>query len=379
MGYRALTQTTSEPSSADRTQRQPGRAGSLLRLQNTAGNTAVNQLVARKRQVPANPTSLADYSAIQKEISFDTATDMPVGAKDLPELFKKGGARFQPRAGFDVSLNFSGNIAQDPAKQDLLEIGLGGVARALFNLTSTTTDPVKKGSTAILVLSLDRFGGRDGRYRFTSVAGAKASEIQILVEYLGPAPQALSTWDRLGSEGQEKLAQRFDRFGFTWGDGDVAWSYDKKAQVMQALALLPDAVLNEVSGISWERHRAEKGPEGESGEYRYPERMIRLYTSAFIDDWHLIEVVAHEVGHGLSRRPWERKHSAKSHENEPSYRHAAGPLAKAPTEYGRKAYAEDFAEAFALFINEPETFKLLRPELFEYFTKLDGGLPAPPG
>ena len=379
MGYRALTQTTSEPSEADRTQRQPGRAGSLLRLQNTAGNTAVKQLVARKRQVPANPTSLADYSAIQKEISFDTATDMPVGAKDLPELFKKGGARFQPRAGFDVSLNFSGNIAQDPAKQDLLEIGLGGIARALFNLTSTTTDPVKKGSTAILVLSLDRFGGRDGRYRFTSVAGAKASEIQILVEYLGPAPQALSTWDRLGSKGQEKLAQRFDRFGFTWGDGDVAWSYDKKAQVMQALALLPDAVLNEVSGISWERHRAEKGPEGESGEYRYPERMIRLYTSAFIDDWHLIEVVAHEVGHGLSRRPWERKHSAKSHENEPSYRHAAGPLAKAPTEYGRKAYAEDFAEAFALFINEPETFKLLRPELFEYFTKLDGGLPAPPG
>jgi len=377
VGHRALIQTNSEPSSADRTRRSLDRAGSLLRLQNTAGNTAVKQLVARKRQVPANPTSLADYSAIQKEISFDTATGKPVADKDLPGLFTKGGARFQPRAGFDVSLNFSGNIAQDPAKQDLLEIGLGGVARALFNLTSTSDDPVKKGSTSIITLSLDRFGGHDGRYRFTSVAGAKATEVQLLVEYLGPAPVALSSWDRLGSKGQEKLTERFDRFGFTWGDGDVAWGDDKKAQVLQALALIPDAVLNEVSGISWERRRAQHGPDGEGGEYLPSRRKILVYTGVFDDDWTVVELVAHELGHGLSARPAERRHSAKSHEDEPGYRHAAGPLAKAPTAYGRKNYAEDFAEAFALFIHEPDTFRLLRPELFEYFTKLDGGLPAP--
>ena len=77
--------------------------------------------------------------------------------------------------------------------------------------------------------------------------------MQLLVEYLGPAPAALSSWDALGAKGQQRLTERFDRFGFTWGDGDVAWSYDKKAQVMQALALIPDAVLNEVSGITWER------------------------------------------------------------------------------------------------------------------------------
>ena len=377
MGHRALTQITSRPTSAVRTQRSLDRPGSLLRLQNTAGNAAVKQLVARKRQVPANPTSLADYSAIQKEISFDTATGKPVADKDLPGLFTKGGARFQPRAGFDVSLNFSANIAQDPAKQDLLEIGLGGVARALFNLTSTSQDPVKKGSTSIITLSLDRFGGRDGRYRFTSVAGAKAGEVQLLVEYLGPAPAALSSWDALGAKGRQRLTERFDRFGFTWGDGDVAWGDDKKAQVLQALALIPDAVLNEVSGISWERRRAEHGPVGEGGEYLPSARKILVYTGVFKDDWTVVELVAHELGHGLSARPAERRHSAKSHEDEPGYRHAAGPLAKAPTAYGRKNYAEDFAEAFALFIHEPDTFRLLRPELFEYFTKLDGGLPAP--
>lgn len=379
MGHRAHTPTTSEPSPAGLTPRPRDRAATLLRLQNAAGNTAVKQLIARKRQVPANPTTLSDYTDLRGELSFDTATGKPVADKDVPGLFKKGGARFEPRAGFNVSFNFSGNVAQDRDKRDLLETGLSGVARAVFNLTSSDKDPVKKGSTSIHILSLDQFGGHDGRYRFTSIAGAKASEIQVLIEYLGPAPQSLSSWDGLGSNGQERLGGRFAKFGFTWGDGDVAWSYDKKAQVMQALAQIPDPVLNEVSGITWERHRAERGPDGESGLYHFPERKITLYTSAFVDDWHLIEIVAHEVGHGLSRRPWERQHSAKSHEDEPDYRHAAGPLAKAPTEYGRKAFAEDFAEGFALFIQEPDTLKLLRPDLFEYFTKLDGGLPAPPG
>lgn len=376
MGHRAHTQTISEPPAADRGRRAPD-AGSaaLLRLQNTAGNAAVKQLVARRRQVPTNPTSLADYSALSGEIAFDTATGAPVADKDLTGLFTKGGARFEPREGFDVSLNFSGNIAQDPAKRDLLEIGLGGVARALFNLTSTSKDPVKKGSTSIVTLSLDRFGGHDGRYRFTSVAGAKAGNVQLLVEYLGPAPTALSSWDALGAKGQQRLTERFDRFGFTWGDGDVAWSYDKKAQVMQALALIPDAVLNEVSGISWERRRAQQGPIGEGGEYIPQGRRILLYTGAFQDDWTVVELVAHELGHGLSARPAERRHSAKSHADEPDYRHAAGPLAKAPTAYGRKNYAEDFAEAFALFIHEPDTFKVLRPDMFDYFTNLDGGLP----
>jgi hypothetical protein len=382
--HRAHTPPTLEPSSNGRTQRSRDGAAELLRLQGSAGNAAVTQLIGqrrltRKRQVPTTPASLADYSALRGEISFDTATGKPVDDKDLPGLFKPGGARFEPRVGFDVSLNFSDNVAKAADNQDRIEIGLGGIARALFNLNAGAKDPVKKGSTSILVLSLERFGGHDGRYRFTSVAGAKAGQVQVLVEYLGPAPSALSSWDALGPEGQKRLAERFGRFAFTWGDGDVAWSYDKKAQVMQALALLPDAVLNEVSGISWERHRAQLGPEGESGQYRYPERKILLYTSAFVDDWHLIEVVVHEVGHGLSRRPWERKHSAKSHEDEPGYRHAAGPLAKAPTEYGRKAYAEDFAEGFALFIQEPDTLKLLRPELFDYFTKLDGGMSNPPG
>jgi hypothetical protein len=385
VGHRAHTPTISEPPSADRSQRTPDAApAALLRLQNTAGNAAVTQLIgqrrlARKRQVPADPTTLSDYSDLRGEISFDTGTGKPVADKEVPGLFKKGGARFEPRAGFDVSFNFSGNIVQDRDKRDLIETGLAGVARAAFNLTSSDKDPVKKGSTSILTLSLDQFGAHDGRYRFTSIAGAKANQIQVLIEYLGPAPQSLSSWDALGSKGQESLGGRFAKFGFTWGDGDVAWSYDKKAQVMQALALIPDPVLNEVSGITWERHRAERGPDGESGYYRFPERKITLYTSAFVDDWHLVEIVAHELGHGLSRRPWERKHAAKSHEDEPDYRHAAGPLAKAPTEYGRKAYAEDFAEAFALFIQEPDTLRLLRPELFEYFTKLDGGLPSPPG
>ncbi|HET6868900.1 MAG TPA: hypothetical protein VFH80_23510 [Solirubrobacteraceae bacterium] len=384
MGHRAHTTAVSQEPSADRRQRTPDAASAtLLRLQNTAGNTAVTQLIgqrrlSRRRQVPSDPTSLADYSALRGEITIDTATGNPVANKDLPGLFTAGGARFEPRASVDVSFHFSANVAKDGDKQALVQTGLSGIARARFNLASSSKDPVVKGATSILTLSLERFGGHDGRYRFTSLAGAKAGEIQVLIEYLGAAPTPLSSWDGIGKKGQERLNDRFTKFGFTWGDGDVAWSYDKKAQVMQALGLIPDAVLNEVSGITWERRRAQHGPDGEAGEYM-PDRKILLYTSAFDDDWTVIELVAHELGHGLSQRPGERTHTAKAHENEPDYRHAAGPLAKAPTEYGRKAFAEDFAEGFALFIHEPDTLKLLRPELFEYFTKLDGGLPNPPG
>jgi hypothetical protein len=383
VGHRAHTPTISTPPSAGRSHRPPD-AGSaaLLRLQNTAGNAAVTQLIgqrrlARKRQLPADATSLADYSALRGEISIDTATGKPVSDKDLPGLFQPGGARFEPRANVDVSFHFSADVAKDRDKQALVQTGLAGIARARFNLADSSKAPVVKGVTSILALSLERFGGHDGRYRFTSIAGAKAGEIQVLIEYVGAAPAPLSSWDGLGAKGQERLTERFAKFGFTWGDGDVAWSYDKKAQVMQALGLIPDAVLNEVSGITWERRRAQHGPDGEAGEYL--DRRILLYTSAFDDDWTVVELVAHELGHGLSQRPGERKHTANSHENEPDYRHAAGPLSKAPTEYGRKAYAEDFAEGFALFIHEPDTLKLLRPELFAYFTKLDGGLSSASG
>ena len=139
MGRRAHTPTISEPPSGDRNQRAPDPASAaLLRLQNTAGNAAVTQLIgqrrlARKRQVPANPTTLSDYSDVRGEISFDTATGKPVADKDVPGLFKKGGARFEPRAGFDVSLHFSSNIAQDRDRQDLIETGLAGGGRAPKN------------------------------------------------------------------------------------------------------------------------------------------------------------------------------------------------------------------------------------------------------
>jgi hypothetical protein len=356
-------------------------AGAVLRLQGAAGNAAVSALIgrrrlARDRKLPADPTSLADYSALAGEISFDTAGNSPVA--DVADLFKPKGGRINPRDGFDVAYHFSKDIAAESDKQSVIETGLMNIARALFNLASSSTKAVKTGTTSILNFDLARFGGRDGRYRFTSVAGNKSNQVEILIEYLGAAPAPLNSWDALGPKGQKKLAERFARFGFTWGDGDVGWSYDKQAQVMQALALIPDAVLNEVSGISWERGRASAGPDGEGGEYTGGrERKVVLYTSAFADDYGLIELVAHELGHGLGYRPQERRPSDKTHQDEPEFRKAAGPLAKAPTEYGRKAWKEDFAEAFALFIEEPDTLKLLRPDMFAYFTKLVAGLPAP--
>jgi hypothetical protein len=352
----------------------------VLALQGAAGNAAVARLIGRHalqrdRKLPADPTSLADYSEVRGEITFDTAHNSPV--RDLPELFKPKGARIPSRDGFDVSYHFSKDIA-GADKESVIETGLMNIARALFNLASSSTAPVKKGQTSIIAFDLSQFGGRDGRYRFTSVAGKTATQVDILIEFLGAATPALSSWDALGEKGRQKLIDRFARFAFTWGDGDVAWSYDKKAQVMQALALIPDSVLNEVSGVTWERGKAQTGPSGEGGDYvggSTPK--ITLYTTAFDDDLSVIELVAHELGHRLGFRPHERSPADSARHDQTDYRTAAGALVKAPTEYGRRAFKEDFAEGFALFIEEPDTLKLIRPELFDYFTNLLKGLPAP--
>jgi hypothetical protein len=353
----------------------------VLALQGAAGNAAVARLIGRHtlqrdRKLPADPTSLADYSEVRGEITFDTAHNSPV--RDLPELFKPKGARIPSRDGFDVSYHFSKDIAAGADKESVIETGLMNIARALFNLASSSTAPVKKGQTSIIAFDLSQFGGRDGRYRFTSVAGKTATQVDILIEFLGAATPALSSWDALGEKGRQKLIDRFARFAFTWGDGDVAWSYDKKAQVMQALALIPDSVLNEVSGVTWERGKAQTGPSGEGGDYvggSTPK--ITLYTTAFDDDLSVIELVAHELGHRLGFRPHERSPADSARHDQTDYRTAAGALVKAPTEYGRRAFKEDFAEGFALFIEEPDTLKLIRPELFDYFTNLLKGLPAP--
>ena len=72
----------------------------MLALQGAAGNAAVARLIGRHalqrdRKLPADPTSLADYSEVRGEITFDTAHNSPV--RDLPELFKPKGARIPSR------------------------------------------------------------------------------------------------------------------------------------------------------------------------------------------------------------------------------------------------------------------------------------------
>jgi hypothetical protein len=351
----------------------------VLRLQATAGNTAVTGLFAvrqlqRKRSLPKDATSLADYGGVRGEITLDTDQATLLSLKDT---FKHG-SRFATRAGFDLSFHYSPDIAGSKDSESVIETGLANVAIGMFNLTEGTKAPARIGLTHLQNLDLKQFGGRDGRYRFTSVAGAAGKDTEILVEFLGASPPGLASWDALGKDRQGSLSGRFERFKFTWGDGDVAWANDKKAQVMQALGLIPDAILTEVSGITWERGKARTGPDGEAGYYGASRRTITLYTDAFGgDDWYLVKTVIHELGHGVGFRPTEREHHAKSRHDDDGFRKAAGPLKSAPTKYGSSAFQEDYAESFALYMEEKDTLRLLRPDLVAYFDKLIAGLSKP--
>ena len=44
-------------------------------------------------------------------------------------------------------------------------------------------------------------------------------------------------------------------------------------------------------------------------------------------------------------------------------------LKRGITEGGRESYNQLFAESFMLYVNDPDLFKLIRPNMYEYFAK----------
>ena len=94
--------------------------------------------------------------------------------------------------------------------------------------------------------------------------------------------------------------------------------------------------------------------------------------------------IAHEIGHALDDAPFEGAAgpvvNAEAH-NDPKFQEAAkkdGGRAKAITKYAKTDDFEFFAECFALFIQQRDTLRSLRPNIYRFFQDYQwGGLKDP--
>ena len=392
----------------------PARAPepAVLALQRSAGNAAVAAWLQRDRKLPKDADSLADLGDTAKEMIVD---DAAVSMSSLPYHFRK--PRVPAKMGIKVTTEFGGRMAakEDAEKEKALREGLGTIGMMIFGLDGErpkekgeedvpgTAKGKRRAPTADRVhfkdLDLTKFGGQDGRYRFTAVAakgsGSAPKEVLLIVELLGARRPALRKWDELDEATRKKLLARFKGFGFVKhvpGSDEPAleWKNDDFGKVLQALELIPDGMLKSVQGIRWVRGHQPSAPAGEAGHYETktglvkddkPERKLTVRGDAFASDEELIGLVAHEIGHAVSSKPAEPKggKALSAQTGKGSFQEAAKADSKlAITEYGKTDAEESYAEAYSLFITEPDTLKLMRPKTYEWFVKQQAANQLPP-
>jgi hypothetical protein len=335
---------------------------------------------------PQSPTDLTSYSEANRQgITYDPSTV----ALNPRDHFQQGIVE-TPRRGFDIDYVFAGTIAA------WLQKPLRSIARAIFSLQSADVDPVIVNTTLIKALDLSSFhenndsskpAGPDTRFRFTckefdaSGSGAgKTRNVQIIIENINPAAAIPNA--------SETPAQRIARFakdyGFTRVD-PMFFPDDAFNKILMAVSLVPDNLLRSVSGIPFNRVIGQAlGPQGEAAEYSWTKqgnnytRVINVYDDALkpsVTTDSLAFLMTHEIGHAIAHRPVETggataQKDLSDETGTGSFREAAtkdGGLQKAITAYGRTNWSEYFAEAFTMFINQPDTLKLLRPNVYAYF------------
>ena len=365
----------------------------VLELQRTAGNAAVAALlgsapaaVARKRKLDEAADTLEEIAPAAKDMEIDT-TDVALGpAKDWVDA-----SRGQDRDGIDVDIRMG-------APMD----GQKRVAKALSAIGMTTfrlRADDKKAKKAPLLdtvrfanLDFTPYGGTAGHFRFTCVTAAPAqgkqsARVWLIVELVRPERPPLKRASELDRAARNELDNRFAKFGFVKAEPSIndtepveTWLEDPWVAVLQALQSIPDATLASVPGIRWVRGHGKQGPTGEGGFFAYGKKdvpTLTLYDGAFTgSDDALVSLVAHELGHALSMKP-PSKQGAASAASSKAYKDAVkADGSKAITAYGGTHAEEGYAEAYSMFITEPETMRVLRPNLFAYFTANPTGAPA---
>lgn len=369
----------------------------VLALQRTAGNAAVAAwlgsspgAVLARRTLPEDADTLEEVASARKEMTIDTNV-MTIGSlKDWVTA-----RRFNEREGIAVDVRFPGPMAKPNASADdekKVTTALSAIGMALFELRAGSKGAAKLDVVRFADLDFTPFGGVEGHYRFTCVTrkpkqGNQDAQVDLIIELVRAPRPAFKQWKDLGSDRRAALEQRFAKFGFTKAAPDMnrvidTWLDDQWGNVLQALEAIPEATLAAVPGIDWVRGHGKLGPTHEAGHFGYEPnkktRTLTIFDDAFTSDDGLVALVAHEIGHALSYKPPSEKGGSASVASTSAFKDAAAADGMPITSYGATNLEEQYAESYSMFISEPETMKVLRPKLFDFFTKNPTGAPAAP-
>ncbi len=361
----------------------------LLALQASAGNQAVVRLLRQ----PAATTLDGLDPKVKQRLQIANATVTPGNLSDLVDNFSgKGDSTPLPPG---TRTTYGTGVPATPK----FRAGLASTAADVLNITSASNDSLQRimgfreNTTVQVALDLSKLGHVDGVWRFTYYRPPKPATGQdLLVEYLAPAAAAAPGG-----------AQRLTTFGLL----DSGYSAAERADLLQAVALAPDAALRRLGGLRFARGNV--GPGTDAANYDPKTHQITVYDKAF-DTSQLrfdpagpgfatqgVWTIVHEIGHAVDLTPLRTARTvfnkgpqdaaakaahanASSESGDRAPDHAAKGPAKsafqdavvrdggvAVSGYGATSRQEGYAEAFALYVADPAVLKTLRPNVFAYF------------
>jgi hypothetical protein len=359
--------------------------------------------------------------AARKKVALpSTAVPLPEATVDKYfEKLKSGawGARLEAPSGVTVTL--SG--IKDEFRTPMTSIAMEMAQSMSYNspVTGQQKNVFGPNTTVAVYLKLARHGLADGLYRFSWVGDDQSGTIYIESRAGGPKEENQPS-ESGGKIGVGKLA--FEARG--------SWSREQMQALKQALALVPLKALEQVDGLKFEI-KSGSSTSGEDGHYDDDRHTVVLYSSAFrtsaarygASAWP-VQAIVHEIGHAVDLAPlgqawqtyqagggesklkaamsqsgnkwqkdksgtWQMAERLKNVDN--PFRQAAAKdgvavtetkakdtegreiklahLKGGPTEYATKNWTELYAESFALYVNDPETLKLIRPSMYAYLEK----------
>lgn len=303
----------------------------------------------------------------------------------------------------DAQFVFSTNIPETSSVEGYdVRRGLRNVAGWLVSATNI----LPLNSVVSVQLDISRFGGTTGIYRFSYYDTTRDDTVirHMDIELRSVTTAAPPQVDM--PEGQD-----FQVGGATFHLGS-GWNQDRFNLLMQALGLMPASVLTAVAGITFE-HAGNIAGQAEAGQYNPDTHTIVVRSKAFDTSLarygsytEATRVISHEIGHALDyvalRRAWttyegnsdeaalERARSISGLRytlannlyevtegaGNNDYRRAVQAdrvatggrtMPQAITTYGATNWEENYAEAFSMYVTDPDTFQQLRPNTYQYF------------
>ena len=306
----------------------------------------------------------------------------------------------EPQGGFAKSFNLTGtpvtadnvddsfeletpSIAslKDEKLRSRLYAGLRNHGRGVFDLRPSGQAP-KPGNAVTTRLNLVHvenmdltpWGGPNAAFRFSCIGGVKKGriEVKIIVDEL-PLQTPLADASAAPAAEQAKATPR--RLSRDDTVDDALWT-----RVLRALAQIDGSVLSKIEGVTFTESAAALGPKGEAAEYRDAmaagattwTRKITLFQGIVTaSDASFGFTLAHEIAHGIDAAPTQGatgRVQGAVHELA-HFKQAAkqdGGRGGAVTAYAKTDDSEFFAECYAMYLQQPQTLKLLRPHIYQW-------------